>query len=53
MILSLVGGVGGLILGIMGSKVLDEAVKALLQLSFPLGEVTVQLFFMPSESVLR
>jgi len=40
MILSIVGGFGGIILGVMGSRVLDEAVKVILQLSFPLARIT-------------
>ena len=43
MILSFIGGIGGVILGIMGSALLDDAVQVLLQLSFPLGKVTLNL----------
>jgi putative ABC transport system permease protein len=40
LILTFMGGVGGLVLGIMGSRVLDEAVKALMQISIPLATIT-------------
>ncbi len=43
LILTTIGGLGGILLGILGSKVLDAAVKALLQLSFPLAEITFPL----------
>ncbi len=42
-ILSFIGGLGGIILGIMGSNLLDDAVQILLQLSFPLGKITINL----------
>ena len=42
-ILSFIGGLGGIILGIMGSNLLDDAVQVLLQLSFPLGKITINL----------
>jgi len=43
LILSFVGGLGGVVLGIMGSMLLDDAVQAILQLSFPLGKITPNL----------
>jgi len=42
-ILAMIGGLGGIILGVMGSRVLDEAVKAMFQLSFPLAKITFNL----------
>lgn len=43
MILCFIGGLGGIVLGVMGSQLLDDAVKALFQLSFPLGKITPNL----------
>lgn len=43
MILTFIGGLGGMILGVMGSRVLDEAVKTMFQLSFPLAKITFNL----------
>lgn len=43
LILCFIGGTGGIVLGTMGSRVLDEAVKVLLQLSFPLAKITTSL----------
>jgi putative ABC transport system permease protein len=45
LILTTMGGVGGIVLGVMGSRVLDEAVKALMQISFPLATITCGLIF--------
>jgi putative ABC transport system permease protein len=44
-ILSLVGGSAGILIGAGGSRLLDIAVKALFQLSFPLAQVTPALIF--------
>lgn len=43
LILCFIGGLGGIVLGIMGSKLLDDAVRVLLQLSFPLAKITFNL----------
>ncbi len=43
LILCMVGGLGGIVLGVMGSRVLDEAVQVLLQISFPLAKITFPL----------
>lgn len=43
LILCFIGGIGGVVLGIMGSQLLDDAVQAILQLSFPLGKITPNL----------
>jgi len=43
LILCFIGGLGGVVLGIMGSQLLDDAVQALLQLSFPLAKITFNL----------
>lgn len=43
LMLTCIGGFGGIVLGVMGSRVLDEAVKAIFQLSFPLARITPQL----------
>lgn len=39
-ILSFTGGCIGVILGLLGSRVLDDSVRALFQISFPIAEVT-------------
>lgn len=43
LILSITGGIFGIILGLIGSKFLDSAVIALFQTSFPLAHITVNL----------
>jgi putative ABC transport system permease protein len=40
LILTFTGGIGGIVLGVMGSRVLDEAVKVLMQISFSLAVIT-------------
>ncbi len=42
-ILTILGGLGGVILGIMGSRILDEVIRAMFQLSFPLARITFNL----------
>ncbi|MCD6309969.1 MAG: ABC transporter permease [Candidatus Eremiobacteraeota bacterium] len=43
LILSLFGGGLGMIMGIMGAKMMDDAVRTLFQLSFPVARITPQL----------
>lgn len=43
LILSITGGIFGIIVGLLGSKFLDSAVIALFQTSFPLAHITVNL----------
>ncbi|MCD4783841.1 MAG: ABC transporter permease [Candidatus Eremiobacteraeota bacterium] len=43
LILCFIGGLGGVVLGIMGSQLLDDTVQVLLQLSFPLAKITFNL----------
>ena len=43
LILSVIGGIAGIIVGIIGSTFLDDAVKALFQISFPMSNITPAL----------
>ena len=43
LILSVIGGIAGIIVGIIGSTFLDDAVKALFQISFPMANITPAL----------
>jgi putative ABC transport system permease protein len=43
LILSLTGGVAGIIMGLMGSQLLDTALTTFFQLSFPLARITLRL----------
>ena len=43
LILSVIGGIAGIIVGIIGSAFLDDAVKALFQISFPMANITPAL----------
>ncbi|MCE1245567.1 MAG: ABC transporter permease [Firmicutes bacterium] len=43
LMLCFIGGIGGVVLGIMGSQLLNDAVMAVLQLSFPLAKITPSL----------
>jgi putative ABC transport system permease protein len=43
LLLSLAGGVLGIVLGIMGSRLLDSAVVTLFQLSYPVARISVSL----------
>lgn len=43
LILSVTGGIFGIVVGLLGSKFLDSAVVALFQTSFPLAHITVNL----------
>jgi putative ABC transport system permease protein len=40
MMLAMLGGLGGLVLGVMGSKLLDAAVVTLFKMAFPLASIT-------------
>lgn len=43
LILSITGGVVGIVVGLLGSKLLDTAVMSLFQISFPLARITAPL----------
>ena len=43
LILSVIGGIAGIIVGVIGSTFLDDAVKALFQISFPMANITPAL----------
>ena len=43
LILSIIGGIAGIIVGIIGSTFLDDAVKILFRVSFPMANITPTL----------
>ncbi|MCL5037540.1 MAG: ABC transporter permease [Chloroflexi bacterium] len=45
LMLALFGGGLGIVMGIMGAKMMDDAVRTLFQLSFPVARITPQLIF--------